>query len=54
MKIINDVVDLEEGLENTYIAIGNFDGLHIGHRTIIQTAMEEARKAGGSFFSIYL
>lgn len=48
MKIINDVVDLEEGLENTYIAIGNFDGLHIGHRTIIQTAMEEARKAGGA------
>ncbi len=29
---------------NTYIALGNFDGVHIGHQSIIKATVNEARK----------
>lgn len=32
--------------EQTVIAIGNFDGMHVGHRRIVQRAAELARQAG--------
>lgn len=41
------------GLENinfkskTAVCLGNFDGLHLGHRHIIKTLKDEAAKAGG-------
>lgn len=32
---------------DTYIALGSFDGLHLGHRALVQKAMEVAKKNKG-------
>ncbi len=34
------------------VALGNFDGVHLGHRAILKTAMERARAAGGTSFAL--
>lgn len=47
MKVIKNVLELTERLENSYIAIGNFDGLHIGHRKVIGAAMQRAKEQKG-------
>lgn len=47
MKIIEDVLLTNEKFQNTYIAIGAFDGIHIGHRALIIKAVENAKKNGG-------
>lgn len=43
-----------EGLENTrlpqkplHLAIGMFDGVHLGHRAVIEAAVQSARRSGG-------
>lgn len=43
-----------EGLENAalppqplHLAIGMFDGVHLGHRTVVETAVHGARTSGG-------
>ena len=33
--------------ENTAVTVGTFDGLHLGHRTLIETLVEKAREIGG-------
>ncbi len=33
-------------------AMGNFDGVHLGHRAILRAAMERARAAGGAAFAL--
>jgi riboflavin kinase / FMN adenylyltransferase len=35
-----------DGLEGAVYAIGNFDGLHLGHRAVIESAVAMARKLG--------
>ena len=32
-------------LHRPVVAIGNFDGVHLGHRAVIATALERARAA---------
>ncbi|MDW7650589.1 MAG: bifunctional riboflavin kinase/FAD synthetase [Bacillota bacterium] len=32
----------------TFVALGNFDGVHVGHRKIIDTTVSAARRAGGT------
>lgn len=32
------------------VALGNFDGVHLGHRAIVQTALSRAREASGTAF----
>jgi riboflavin kinase/FMN adenylyltransferase len=34
------------------VALGNFDGVHVGHREILKTAIARARPAGGSAFAL--
>ena len=45
MQIINtlDQLNIED---KTSVALGNFDGIHIGHREIMLNALETARKKG--------
>ena len=43
MKIIRDIEKLGEAHKNAVIALGNFDGFHLGHRAIIAHAAEIAK-----------
>lgn len=45
MIIINSLDDLNI-TEKTSVALGNFDGIHIGHREIMQAAINAAKKRG--------
>lgn len=47
MKIIDDILKCNEKFKDTYIAIGTFDGIHLGHRALIIKAVEEAKKNNG-------
>jgi riboflavin kinase/FMN adenylyltransferase len=38
---------LEKPLEHGVLTIGNFDGLHVGHRSIMRTVIERARSVSG-------
>jgi riboflavin kinase / FMN adenylyltransferase len=35
-------------LRPVVVALGNFDGVHLGHQAVLERAAEEARKLGGS------
>lgn len=43
MKILNKISELNN---RTVLAIGTFDGLHLGHWDVINTAVAEAKKLG--------
>ena len=45
MKIFNELEEITD-IENTVVALGNFDGVHIGHRELIIRAKESAKIAG--------
>ena len=45
MIIINSI-DKLYNLEKTSVALGNFDGLHIGHRKIMEDAIDSAKSSG--------
>ena len=47
MKIIDDILLTKEKFENTYIAIGAFDGIHKGHQELITKMVKEAKKNNG-------
>lgn len=41
-------VDTVERLNSPVVALGNFDGVHLGHQVILKTAMDRAGEIGGS------
>jgi len=47
MKIIRDLKDLAEPLKNSVATIGNFDGVHLGHREIFRGIVKKAHATGG-------
>ena len=48
MRIISDLKELSEPLHNAVLTIGNFDGVHLGHREIFHRVIRKARQCGGT------
>src|SRR5208282_141012 len=51
MEVIRDLEALSRS-PYPVTAIGNFDGVHLGHRAILQAAIDRARAAGGTAFAL--
>jgi riboflavin kinase/FMN adenylyltransferase len=51
MEIIRDLDSLQQ-YPFPVVALGNFDGVHIGHQKILRTAIDHARAAGGSALAV--
>lgn len=45
MHIIRDFASCSESAKHAYVALGNFDGVHLGHRAIIKKAVTLAQAA---------
>ena len=48
MDLIPDIADLQRVPGPLHLAIGVFDGVHLGHRAVIDAARESQQKIGGS------
>lgn len=48
MKVLRAIDDLATLPEPSHLAIGVFDGLHLGHQAVIGRALESSRETGGS------
>ncbi len=46
MEIYRSIAEAHGNLPNSAVAIGNFDGVHLGHRRLLDTAKALARAAG--------
>jgi riboflavin kinase/FMN adenylyltransferase len=51
MEIIRNIDQLPPH-PHPVVALGNFDGLHLGHRAILKTAIDRARAASGTAFAL--
>jgi riboflavin kinase/FMN adenylyltransferase len=47
LRVVQGSGALEKPLEHGVLTIGNFDGLHVGHRSIMGTVIERARSVSG-------
>jgi riboflavin kinase/FMN adenylyltransferase len=47
LRIVRGSSSLEKPLERSVLTVGNFDGLHVGHRRIMNTVTSRARALGG-------
>lgn len=48
MKIIRDLSDIEQPFHNAVVTLGNFDGVHLGHREIFRSVVKTAKRIGGT------
>src|SRR5947208_17165165 len=48
MEVLHSIVDLESLRGPLFLAIGVFDGVHLGHQGVISTATSHARSADGA------
>lgn len=48
MDLYQGIQKLSRSLTRPVLTIGNFDGVHLGHRHIISLAVEKARRRGGT------
>ena len=47
MEVYNKLIDLTKKYPRLTVALGMFDGVHIGHQSIISHAVELAKKIDG-------
>lgn len=52
MQLINDIDDISKPFKNAVITIGNFDGVHIGHQTLLGRTVEKAGAMDGISLAI--
>ena len=45
MEVLRGLEAVPPALKGAYITIGNFDGVHLGHRQIFHALLQEARAA---------
>lgn len=48
MQIFSTITNLTDTYKNIVVALGTFDGVHIGHQNIIKTAIALAKKINGT------
>ncbi len=48
MDVVHGSASLAHSLDHPVLTIGNFDGLHLGHRSIIDTVVAQANALGGA------
>jgi riboflavin kinase/FMN adenylyltransferase len=48
MRVLNSIDQLAELTGSVFLAIGVFDGVHLGHRAVIERALIDAKKAVGT------
>ncbi|MCQ2373842.1 MAG: bifunctional riboflavin kinase/FAD synthetase [Phascolarctobacterium sp.] len=46
MKVITELGQLHKGEKSYVVALGTFDGLHVGHQDVINVARRQARQRG--------
>ena len=46
MRIIRDIAFIDPADRGAAVAIGNFDGVHLGHRAVIDLARAAAAQSG--------
>ena len=51
MEVIREL-HLLPALEHPVVALGNFDGVHLGHRAILKAAIDRAHAVGGKAFAL--
>jgi riboflavin kinase/FMN adenylyltransferase len=44
MRVIKDINDISEDLNDSFITIGNFDGIHLGHQSIFRKLVGESKQ----------
>jgi riboflavin kinase/FMN adenylyltransferase len=47
MRVIHASSEIPTPFENGVLTVGNFDGLHVGHRSIMQIVTSRAKECGG-------
>lgn len=48
MEIIRDLRDIKQPFKNAVVTLGNFDGVHLGHREIFRAVVKTAKKISGT------
>ncbi len=46
MRVVTNLDEIPDAPDGRIVAIGNFDGVHLGHRRILSATVERAREAG--------
>lgn len=48
MRVIRDVLNATEHFPHTVVTVGSFDGVHLGHKCIVERVVAEARQHDGT------